>query len=112
MAASGGRGYGWPRNDGLAALLPWACSLMLIVALAATSEFDYRYVTTAVPFGCLALAVAFGRTVSAGPWLARLRLRRFGAAPVRRRSGVRRRRSGCCRSGVRRFHSGVRRLAR
>jgi hypothetical protein len=69
-------------NDGLAALLPWACSLMLIVAPAATSEFDYRYVTTAVPFGCLALAVAFGRTVSAGPWLARLRLQRSAVAPV------------------------------
>ena len=60
-ADRGGRG-----NDGLAALLPWACSLALIVAPAATSEFDYRYVTTAVPFGCLALAVAFGRTMSAG----------------------------------------------
>ena len=69
-------------NDGLAALLPWACSLMLIVAPAATSEFDYRYVTTAVPFGCLALAVAFGRIVSAGPWLARLRLQRSAVAPV------------------------------
>ena len=69
-------------NDGLAALLPWACSLALIVVPAATSEFDYRYVTTAVPFGCLALAVAFGRTASAGPWLARLRLRRSAVAPV------------------------------
>ena len=69
-------------NDGLAALLPWACSLMLIVAPAATSEFDYRYVTTALPFGCLALAVAFGRTMSAGPWLARLRLQRSAVAPV------------------------------
>jgi hypothetical protein len=78
-AAAGRAGRG---NDGLAALLPWACSLMLIVAPAATSEFDYRYVTTAVPFGCLALAVAFGRTVSAGPWLARLRMQRSAVAPV------------------------------
>ena len=65
LADPAGRG-----NDGLAALLPWACSLALIVVPAATSEFDYRYVTTAVPFGFLALAVAFGRTASAGPWLA------------------------------------------
>ena len=41
-------------------LLPWLCSLMLIVAPAATAEFDYRYVTTAVPFACLAAAMAFG----------------------------------------------------
>jgi hypothetical protein len=68
------------RNGGLAALLPWACSLVLIVVPAATSEFDYRYVTTAVPFGCLALAIAFGRTAPAGRWLARLR--RSAAAPA------------------------------
>ncbi len=79
LADPAGRG-----NDGLAALLPWACSLALIVVPAATSEFDYRYVTTAVPFGFLALAVAFGRTASAGPWLARLRpgrLRRSAGLP-------------------------------
>ena len=44
----------------VATLLPWASSLVLIVVPAATAEFDYRYVTTAVPFGCLALALAFG----------------------------------------------------
>jgi hypothetical protein len=42
------------------AILPWLCSLVLIVAPAATAEFDYRYVTTAVPFACLAAAMAFG----------------------------------------------------
>ncbi|MBO0822214.1 MAG: hypothetical protein J2P26_15365, partial [Nocardiopsaceae bacterium] len=46
-------------NAGLAALLPWATSFGLIVVPAATAEFDYRYVTTAVPFGCMALAVAY-----------------------------------------------------
>jgi hypothetical protein len=44
------------------AILPWLCSLALVVAPAATAEFDYRYVTTAVPFACLAAAMAFGTT--------------------------------------------------
>ncbi len=48
------------RRGGREALLPWLCSVVLIVAPAATAEFDYRYVTTAVPFACLAVAVAFG----------------------------------------------------
>ncbi len=48
------------RRAGRAALLPWLCSLALIVVPAATAEFDYRYVTTAVPFACLAAAMAFG----------------------------------------------------
>jgi len=46
-------------NSGLAALLPWLTSLALVVIPAATAEFDYRYVTTAVPFGCLALAMSY-----------------------------------------------------
>jgi Dolichyl-phosphate-mannose-protein mannosyltransferase len=41
-------------------LVPWLSSVALIVVPAATAEFDYRYVTTAVPFACLALAVALG----------------------------------------------------
>jgi hypothetical protein len=61
------------RNAGLTALLPWATSLTLIVTPAATAEFDYRYVTTAVPFACLAVAMAFGRGSGAGRRLARLR---------------------------------------
>jgi hypothetical protein len=48
------------------ALLPWLCSLALIVVPAATAEFDYRYVTTAVPFACLAAAMAFGTADLAG----------------------------------------------
>jgi hypothetical protein len=61
------------RRAGSAALLPWLCSLALIVAPAATAEFDYRYVTTAVPFACLAAAMALGaaglarRGASGGP---------------------------------------------
>jgi hypothetical protein len=46
------------RRAGRAALLPWLASLALIVVPAATAEFDYRYVTTAVPFACLAAAMA------------------------------------------------------
>jgi hypothetical protein len=49
------------RRGGMDALLPWATSLALIVIPAATAEFDYRYVTTAAPFACLALAIALGR---------------------------------------------------
>jgi 4-amino-4-deoxy-L-arabinose transferase-like glycosyltransferase len=49
------------RRAGREALLPWLCSVALVVAPAATAEFDYRYVTTAVPFACLAAAMAFGR---------------------------------------------------
>ncbi len=48
------------RQAGGEAVLPWLCSLALIVVPAATAEFDYRYVTTAVPFACLAAAMAFG----------------------------------------------------
>jgi hypothetical protein len=67
-ADSGGPGGSPPQ-----AILPWLCSLALIVAPAATAEFDYRYVTTAVPFACLAAAMAFGtagltrRGASGGP---------------------------------------------
>src|ERR1700678_1027742 len=54
------------RRAGRDALLPWLCSVALIVAPAATAEFDYRYVTTAVPFACLAAAMAFGRRARGG----------------------------------------------
>jgi hypothetical protein len=53
------------------ALLPWLCSVALIVVPAATAEFDWRYVLTAVPFGCLAAALAFGRDTPGLRWLAR-----------------------------------------
>ena len=55
------------RRVGVDALLPWVSSVALIVVPAATAEFDYRYVTTAVPFACLALAIAFGRRPAPAP---------------------------------------------
>lgn len=55
------------RQASLDALLPWVSAVALIVVPAATAEFDYRYVTTAVPFACLALAIAFGRRADPAP---------------------------------------------
>jgi hypothetical protein len=60
----------WRRIGG-EALLPWACSVALVVAPAATAEFDYRYVLTATPFACLAAALTFSRSAPGGRWLAR-----------------------------------------
>ena len=56
----------WRRIGG-ESVLPWLCSVALIVVPAATAEFDYRYVTTAVPFACLAAAMAFGRSSVRAP---------------------------------------------
>jgi len=55
------------RRVSLDALLPWVNSVALVVVPAATAEFDYRYVTTAVPFACLAVAIAFGRRPAPAP---------------------------------------------
>jgi hypothetical protein len=52
-------GPGRAAQAGRDALLPWLCSVALVVAPAATAEFDYRYVTTAVPFACLAAVLSF-----------------------------------------------------
>ncbi len=49
--------------------VPWLISVALIVAPAMTAEFDYRYVLTAVPFACLAAALAFGQNTTMGDWL-------------------------------------------
>lgn len=50
------------RDDGLAVLLPWITSLALIVIPAALADFDYRYVTTATPLACVAVAMAYGKS--------------------------------------------------
>jgi hypothetical protein len=77
LAGLAGMAAAWRRGGG-EALLPWACSAALIVVPAATAEFDYRYVTTAVPFACLALALAFGRGTGGTRLARRLARRRPG----------------------------------
>ncbi|GAA2605198.1 hypothetical protein SMC26_11155 [Actinomadura fulvescens] len=52
-----GIGAMWRRLGG-AALLPWSLATGLLLAPAATAEFDYRYVLPAVPLACLAAAIA------------------------------------------------------
>src|ERR1700761_3714249 len=63
----------WRRLGGPAAV-PWLISVGLIMVPAATAEFDYRYVLVAMPFGCLAAAMAFGRDTRMGNWLAARKL--------------------------------------
>ena len=65
----------WRRFGG-EALLPWTISLALIVIPAATAEFDYRYVLVAVPFACLAAAMAFSPGTAGGDLARRLAKRR------------------------------------
>ena len=73
----GGMVLSWRRLGG-EATMPWVISVTLIVAPAATAEFDYRYVLPAVPFGCLAAAMAFGRDMPARKWLDARRARKSG----------------------------------
>ncbi|HEX6524605.1 MAG TPA: hypothetical protein VF070_32060 [Streptosporangiaceae bacterium] len=69
LTGLGGIVLAWRRAGG-EALLPWALSFMLIVIPAATAEFDYRYVLTAVPFGCLAAAMVFSPGTAGRTWSA------------------------------------------
>jgi hypothetical protein len=85
LAGLGGLVLAWRRFGG-EALLPWTISLALIVIPAATAEFDYRYVLVAMPFACLAAALAFSPGTAGGDLAQRLtkRLARRG----QRRTGV------------------------
>jgi len=65
LAGLAGIVLAWRRIGG-EALLPWTISFALIVIPAATTEFDYRYVLPAVPFGCLAAALAFSPGTAGG----------------------------------------------
>ncbi|SNT61111.1 hypothetical protein SAMN05216276_10822 [Streptosporangium subroseum] len=49
------------RKMGGPLLLPWLASFGLILAPAATAEFDYRYLLPAVPLACMAAAIALRR---------------------------------------------------
>ena len=71
LAGLGGMVLAWRRLGG-EALLPWTISLALIVIPAATAEFDYRYVLVAVPFACLAAALAFSPGTAGGKLARRL----------------------------------------
>ena len=75
LAGLGGMVLAWRRFGG-EALLPWTISLALIVIPAATAEFDYRYVLVAVPFACLAAALAFSPGTAGGDLVRRLGKRR------------------------------------
>jgi hypothetical protein len=70
LAGLGGIVLAWRRLGG-EALLPWAISVAMIVVPAATAEFDYRYVLPAVPFACLAVAIAFSPGSPGGAWMRR-----------------------------------------
>jgi hypothetical protein len=84
LAGLAGMAAAWRRLGG-EALLPWGISFALIVIPAATAEFDYRYVLVAVPFACLAAAMAFGPGTAGGDLARRLRAGLAGGLAGRRR---------------------------
>ena len=86
LAGLGGLVLAWRRFGG-EALLPWTISVALIVIPAATAEFDYRYVLVAVPFACLAAAMAVSPGTAGGALARRLTERLAGRRQRRRRPG-------------------------
>jgi hypothetical protein len=87
LVGLGGMVIAWRRWGG-AALLPWTISLALIVIPAATAEFDYRYVLAAVPFSCLAAALAFAPGTAGGTLVRKLTDRVRNPSPAGPGSGL------------------------
>ena len=77
LAGLAGLVLAW-RQVGGEELLPWTLSFALVVIPAATAEFDYRYVLVAVPFACLAAAMAFSPGTAGGALARRLTERLAG----------------------------------
>jgi hypothetical protein len=82
----GGMAAAWRRIGG-EIVLPWGVAVAMIVAPAATAEFDYRYLLPAVPFACLAAAMVFGAGSPAGDRLAAWRRRRRSPAGLALQTG-------------------------
>ncbi|MFB9621930.1 hypothetical protein [Nonomuraea helvata] len=56
------------RKFGGPVVLPWLGSVGLLLAPAATAEFDYRYVLPAIPLACVAAAITLRKGVTWARW--------------------------------------------
>ncbi|MER6506118.1 hypothetical protein ABT158_04855 [Nonomuraea sp. NPDC001636] len=88
LLLAGGLGSAGRRR---AALLPWATAAFLLLAPVAALDFDHRYVLPAIPFACVAAALAVtGAATGAAPGTATgARTRRFPGLTFRRLTSLR-----------------------